>query len=556
MATVAQFNQDQNQQNPNSGGSGQVLNSAGSDGSSGMLSGQSGSDGGGSTPAYSQARAPLSGAPNIQQYLQANAGAGQKLSQGIQNNVQQQAQSLDKQVGSYQQQLQGQYQPLAQNLGESGQQNIQSAFQNPQQLLDAYNAAKTQSSNQPLSNDQQNQLNQYNQFQQLASQGYNPGIQSYGAASQQAGNTLQGGLSNIQQQAQLANTEMGRSRLLQNINQPNYNLGQQSLDSLLLQAQPGTANQLQQGLSGIASQAGQNVNAFNSDAQSKLAALHGLSSQNQQAIQNLFTSGQGGMNDISGNVGNEVQAAIANQQAIMPGLVTASKNNSFTPEQLQQLGLQSGMHTWGVNADPFLSSTDLSGMSKEAQNAAVANPEEFGRYNALNNLLGTATGTNVAQPSIFGTATQQNGPFNPANFDTTGFQNAINAKQNALQGTDFQNFVANKFNPALNNAYMTDVVPEQAINKIQQMISNHALPPEVMAQLKDPTFQAGLTNAASKRISDAGLNQDFVGDTMNKYNSTLNVLQDWLNKTYNPAAGAALGPMDPGANQGRIIHRP
>lgn len=555
MATVAQFNQDQNQQQPgpNQGGSGQVINSTGGGGAAGVSSSTPGGAG-----AYSPPRTPLAGGPNIQQYLQANQGAGQQLSQGIQNNVQSQAQGLNQQLSSYQNQLSQQYNPLQQNLDSNAQTTTQSAFQNPQQLLDAYNASKTQSTNTPLTDSQQQAANQYQQFQQLATGGYGQNIQDYGNAGTQYGYNLQNQLSGIQQSAQNANTEMGRNQLLQNaVGQPNYNIGQQSLDSLFLQAQPGVANQLQQNLGNISQQAGQNVSGFQSDVQSKLNALQGLSSQDQQQIQNLFTNGNAnntGLNQITSNVQNEVQAALAAQPGVVQGFQQAAQAGptyntangqqalgQFTSAQLQQLGLNPDLNAWGVNLGQYMSSTPLSGLSTAGQNTAIAGSDEFNRYNALNQLLGGATGTGTAQQSIFGTNTQQSAtPYNPVTFDTTGFNNAVAQQQKALTGADFTSEINQQFMPAAISHFYGDQSSNIEGN-IAAALKAGVNPNTLYNDLSNSKYQSALGNSLSSEVSANGLNSGFTGMGTQSYSNALSGLKNWLTNTYNPAAYDFLG---------------
>lgn len=532
MATLAQFEQDQNKQQPNDnqGGGGQVLNSSGGD-ASGV------SSIGASSPS-SAPRTPISSTPNIQQYLQANQGAGQNLAQGIQSNVQSQAQGLNQQVGSAQQKLNAQYQPLQQNLS-GGQQTIQSAFQNPQQLLDAYNASKSLQTGQALNDQQQQALSQYNQFQQLNTGGYNPAIQSYGTAAQQYGTPLQSQLQDLQNQAKLANTESGRSQLLQNtVAQPNYSIGQQSLDNLFLQAQPGVANQLKQNLGNISTQSTQNLNQANQDVQSKLAALNALSTQNQQYAKNLFTGqgepGQLGLGGITSNVANEYAQAQQNQPIALSQVQQAATQNQFTPEQLQQLGLGDSYHAWGVNLNPYISANQLQA-ANAGGNAQVATPEEFARYNALNQVLGGPSGT--AQASIFGGA-QQAGGFNPVNFDKAGFETAVQGQKSALTGADFKNAFSG-IAPQIQAAY--GVEAPGIVNSINKMISDGKSPQEVMDALNAIKGHSGQFWDYSNWLHGQGANQGFAEMASDAYGKSLTPYEQWLQKTYQPAENDILG---------------
>lgn len=431
MATIANpYDPNNPNADQNTGGGGTVMPSTGSTG--GAPSG-----GGGSGSAPSASYSP----PNVSQYLAANQGAGQQLSSAIQGNVQNQANQIGQGVSNTQNQLNTQYQPLQQSLNQ-GQQVAKSAFQDPSQLLADYNAGKT---------------NQYNEFQKLNSGGYNPAIQQYGTTAQQGYNPLQGQLGNINQEASSAANEMGRNQLLQQtVGQPNYSQGQQTLDALFLQGQ---GNQLRQNLGGIAQSANQNVNQAQSDAQSKLQALQGLSSGNQQYIKNLF--GQG-LSDIGNNVNSEYTAA-QTAAAGVPDLQQRFANNRLSTEDMASLGLTPGEQTYDVfqksnpdyaNLSKMVQATPLAAAGSTAANAQVANPEEFARYNALNQLAGGGNG-NTLQSSIFGTATTpSNGTFHPATMNNQ-FQTDVNNRANyynkELPTQLIQNFLGNQ-NSALQSS--------------------------------------------------------------------------------------------------------
>lgn len=430
MATIAnQYDPNNPNANQNSGGGGTVMPST---------SGGTPSSGGGSTAGFApQTGGTPSGQPGVQQYLNANQGAGQQLSQGIQNNVQNQANQVTQGVTNSQNQLNSTYQPLQQNLSQ-GQQVANSAFKDPQALLDSYNAAKTQSSSQPLTQQQQTGADQYNQFQKLNTGGYAQDIQNYGNQAQQQQGLTQNQLQQFNQNVPGANTEAGRYQLLQNaVNQPNYNQGQQTLDALFLQGQ---GNQLQGSLNDIKNQVGQVAGTAQNDVTGKIQALQGLSGQNQDYIKNLFTQGnpnaQGmGLNQIGTNVQNEYTQAQKNSDATNQQLQAALASKNLTPEQIQQLGLMPGQHGWGVDigqaghytANPMAA-------ANQGGYAQAATPEEFARYNALNQLAGGPAGN--AQQSIFGTS-QAAGGHTPFNFDTSSYNKAVADKQAAYQ-KDYQ----------------------------------------------------------------------------------------------------------------------
>lgn len=452
MAIVAANGQDPNQQGQtNLGGGGTIM-------SGGMPTG----GGGGASSAYqgpAASGATPSGTPNIQQYLAANQGAGQRLSGAITGNVQNQASQIGQQVNQQQQSLQNQYQPLNQQV-QGGQQAANVAFQDPQALLNAYNAAQQQSNPTPGTTPtapNAQDLSNYNAFQAnvAGTSAYNQQqnqIASYGQAGQQANQALQAQLGMLGQTTAMGANQMGQNQLLQQtVGTPNYSSGQQALDALFLQGQ---GQQLQNNLNNIYNQTNQNVTGLSTDTQNKLAALQQLSGQNAAYTQNLFANGvpgqQGtGLNQIAGNVAQEAAALQQSAPQQQAAIQQAFQNNTFTPQQLQQLGLTQGQQTWGLTAQDIMNAGNLqtpsvSNLSPTALNAAAANPQEFARYNALNQLAGNP------QQSIFGGATTAGG-YNPVSFNAAGLQTAIQ-NQEANVKSDYMAQVQDLYNAIQNQA--------------------------------------------------------------------------------------------------------
>lgn len=475
MATLAQFNQDEEEQTnqaEQTGGGGQVLSSTEGEVSGGQPSG--GQASGSATPA---GRATLSHKPNINQYLQANQGAGEQLAGGIESNVQRQADELGQNVNTYGQQLESKFNPLNQTQ-QQGSQVIQSAFQNPEQLLNAYNAAQNQESGQSLSDDQQSSLNQYNQFQAYnnpnAAGGINQQIANYGSAGQNANFNLQNQYQGINQQIGQANTESGRFGLLQKaVGQPSYNTGQQTLDALFLQAQPGVTRQLQQNLGNIGQESRQQINELGTDAQSKLRALQGLSAQNQKSVKDTFT---GGLQDINQNVKNSYNQLAATAPGLQERIRQGVLNNKLRGDDFSELGYNTSkdgpLHTWGLSGQEILNAGNFSAnpllAAEQGGYAQAASPEEFARYNALNQLAGGPSGL---QSNMFGTATTA-GNYDPISFDQSALQNSINARKNTIMGTDFKNALGQvganvNIDPVMNAIRSRNLDPEQAKGLIE-----------------------------------------------------------------------------------------
>lgn len=369
-----------------------------------------------------------SGRPNIKQYMQANQDAGNRLAGGIQNKTQNEASKLNTSINQNRNQLNTSANPLQQNLGEAGSQKIQSAFKDPSAILA-----------------QQDQLGQ---FKKLQNQGYNTDINAIQQNVAGAQNTLQSQVGNLANKATQAGTEEGRFELLRNsFSQPTYNRGQQKLDQLFLQAQPGVNKGLQQNLNNVATQAGQGVGAFSAEAQSKLQALQGLSQQRADEIQNLVKGGtsEGLEDDLNSrgldDIGASSQAQIAAAQAKLganAGLQSRLASNTLTAEDLAQLGLTEGQELWDASPTNYFQASTMDPNSVNA--ASVADPNEVARYRALQQLSGDTSA------DIFGGA-QEFGTFNPYQWDKEALNAQAGKSKQYWEGEALQNVVKKMTTP-------------------------------------------------------------------------------------------------------------
>jgi hypothetical protein len=544
MAILAPNGQDPNNPNnnqPNQGGGGTVMNSAAGGGNAPGVSGGGGGATGGASNTQARPAGNPSGTPNVNDYLNANQGAGQKLASGITTNVQNQANQVNNQVNTSQNQLNSQYNPLNQTLGQ-GQSAANTAFQDPSALLSAYQNAQAssaggsayqgpQANNTDLANYNAFQgdvagTNQYNQQQQQ--------LQNYNNTGQQANNTAQTQLNSLGQTTGSAANEMGRNQLLQNtVGNSNYNQGQQTLDSLFLQGQ---GNQLQQNLGNIQNQTAANVNNANTDYQTKLNNLQGLSGSNTQYAKNLFLNGPGttanapqgqGLNQI----GTAATAAAAADNASAPAQLAAlqaaaAANNGqgrFTAAQLQQLGLQPGEQAWGVGLGGGTGDANFIQAGTPATAATATDQATLDRYNALNQLAG---GPNGLQTSVFGNATTAGG-YNPINFNNAGFQTAVQNQQNAILGSDFSNAISG-ISGTDNSSFanlIQNLQTQQAAGKLtpQQAMQEANAVKQSYVNSTNAMGQGQLTPAAT--VADQRLQS----------------LTNYYNNVYNPAAGDTLG---------------
>lgn len=330
----------------------------------------------GAAPAAAPARRQLGTgqAANIRQYIQANlpfrAQAG-GLAGAISERAEQRAGEVGRGVERGRQAFEAAARPIEEQVGERGRELIQTAFKDPQQLLQ-----------------QQQQLQQ---FQQLRQQQLQPQIQQLAPGLQQAQQQAQ----MLQQQAQQAGGEAGRFQLLrEQFGTPTYTTGQQRLDQLLLQAAPGQARQLQTRLGQLAGQAGQQIAGLQSEAAARRAALGQLAGQRAEEIQTLFERGaeaegletelgQRGYRDIQEDIQARLAAAQAGAPAELEQFRQRLATRELTPEDIQQLGLTAGQAIYDVDLAEFISPA-----TAQATVSGIMSPEEFARYSALQELTG------------------------------------------------------------------------------------------------------------------------------------------------------------------------
>lgn len=418
MATEVNFNKDdENEENQLSGGA---------DASQGGASASPQAGAGGATAAAGPAAARPSspgGRPNIRQYLEANQGAGQNLASGIQNKTQAKAGEIEKGIAEGRNQLQAATNPLEQKLGEQGQQVVKTAFRDPASLL--------------------KQQDQLSEFQKLRSGGYGQDISGVNQQAQQQQQALQGQVNQLGQTADLAGSEGGRFELLRNTyGQPTYTRGQQRLDQLFLQAQPGAAKNLQSGLQGIQQGQAQNLSGLSSEAQAKINALSGLAGQRADEWQKLYSGGAGegldtnlqdrGLADIDASSQKRLADA-QGQIEYASGARDRLGKNALTSQDISNLGLSdlTGKTLYDINLGNYMNQTD-----KEATLAGTADQAEVARYRALKQLSGDTSG------DLFGGAAgDQIGGFKAYDFNKDKLAQDLTSTQKRFEQDNVNNII-------------------------------------------------------------------------------------------------------------------
>lgn len=356
---------------------------------------------------------------NLQRYIQANKGFN--TAEQITNPAAQNAQSIRQGIESQKQQVGQQAQNLSNRINTQGQQLQQQAFQDPNAVL--------------------NNQDQLQEFQKLRTGGYGSDVGALGANANQYQQQVQ----NIQDQAQAAGTEAGRFGLLQQrFGTPGYSRGQQRLDQLLLQSTPGAAQNLRSTLQQQAQQTAQAQTGYQNDITAQQAALNPQIQARQDAINKLLQSGneegiegslgQRGLSDIEGNLTQRLDQ----MRTDLPETYNQELGNLQSNFQSSLVPLQGRENIYNLNLADYLAPKDvLEGRLSQATAQQLANPEDYARYNALQQLSG-------GNSQYFGNVDQsQLGKFNPLTYDTEHLNKDLETRKN-----DVESFTGNLKNLA------------------------------------------------------------------------------------------------------------
>lgn len=358
------------------------------------------------------AQPKASGFTNIQKYIAANKGAGEKLAGRIGQDVERSEGEVNKAVqdtGTFGNQIQAEKDRIAQASGFA-----QQLGQDPTQLTA-----------------DPNKLNAFTQLRTGQTAAGN--IQQGGQA---AFDTAQNKLNTLNQQAQLVGTEPGRFQMLQQaLGRPTYNKGQQRLDQLLvqsggggvlgnLQKQATNAAQQATGTLGTAQQGfqtglGEVGTQAEAAKQQLLGALGGLDDPNTPDVdesKGAFGGLQQGLRTKQQEFINQNQTL---KDAIQSGLGGENSlyKDQFSSDALRSLGLTQGQSLYDLNLAELVQPKFERGMVTEQ---SVATPEQLARYNALASLSGS-------NPSYLNS--QQVGTAQGLQVDPTQLQEALGRAQ-------------------------------------------------------------------------------------------------------------------------------
>lgn len=434
---------------------------------------------------------------NIQRYLQANQGAGQRIASQIGQNIgqnlqqqQQKAQDYYSKFGRAAEQAQQTAQQgvgFQQQLGQIGQQ-IQQVTLTPEQLADQELAQ------QQLANRQQQNLNaiesftqdpNFQKFQEIqAGRGINE--QLLALQQQRAYQQAQEAQQTAQQAQQQLGSESGRFELLRQSfgggNRPGYTTGQQRLDQLLL----GRSNDLGQVQSDVATkarelqqqakeagQAGQTVNTLAEQERSLLESIAKQSQGNEEAYMNMLRSYIDPTNiqrkqEFEG-LGSAIGTYVPEYNPETQKYTQKAYSPGFTTEQMKNLGVEGAQGVYNVFKDEAFTKTAgetpeernynlakvLAEEGRRAQTAQdIANEQDVARYNALRKIMGATEPGQITKVSDIGAAYI-------AKTGDAGLKERLASAQKQFDDIAKQNLIKSHY-ASKDSVYAT---PEQLINQ-------------------------------------------------------------------------------------------
>lgn len=349
-----------------------------------------------STPPVSKVQQPKGSGrfTNLQKYVQANTGAGERLASSVNR------------------QMEKGYRPFKAEANTQ-QQNVQTGLQQGQQAIQTGQGLNTQMSADTFTPEKAVEfINQGNNLAQVSAFRTGQGVDE--AAIQKQKQAFEQATANLGQKVdergQQVGTELGRINLLKEAfggqNRGQYSAGSSRLDNLLLQAQPGNLQALNQNvfsnkenvqrLQQKAVEQGKTLEQVIADENALQTAIQGTTAANVDK----FKTGLG--NQVEGfNQGIESKIKTGNEfvdfynkaltdQAFKDKYGMSKSDYKFNQDLWNKFGLQEGQQTFNVfnNADLNLGQVaDIE--SRRAQDwRDVANQANVGQYSALAQLKG------------------------------------------------------------------------------------------------------------------------------------------------------------------------
>lgn len=247
------------------------------------------------------------------------------------------------------------------------------------------------------------------------------------ASNQNAFNQVTGAVQSAQDQAKLAGNASGRFTLLDSFfGKPTYNVGQKSLDNLLVQrggglnasALKGSANSLAQATRGKERELQNVASAKRGEVeQSANLARSALGIDNSRNL-----TGAGALGDFDKGLKERVAVTAADSKAKYDRLIANYMAGTLTDEDRRELGLTKGEGLYNLDLNSYLSPGDTA----SAQN--VASADDYAKYKALNE-MGGLTGQLLTDPS-------QAGSYKGVGVNTSGIRDYLKNTATEYQAAD------------------------------------------------------------------------------------------------------------------------
>ena len=360
MANIV--NPEENEQNSQSQGS--------------PVSQTGGLSGGASTPSAATNNTPQpkgSGRfTNIQKYLDANQGAGQKLAGGIKEKSDEYTSSIRE--------------------GIESSKNIQQGVQDEQNRVGqaGYYSDKIQNDSVAAANENLDDITKLRLGQSDANKLYGQGVQTV--------SNIQTNLNPLDQMGQNLGTEGGRFQVLQDVYggayKPQYNMGQRRLDQTLLQSQGGNElNELQKMINQSVSEGQDSLSGLNQTLGQDIGSLrYGTQDAKNQilsAIGDFGTGGGGALGTLRQDFGTEQAAREAELQNYLNTARGQFGSGTVSQNTADMLGFT------GTENVSDLDLTDYANKNIQLGDTDVTMADVIGRsnldprLNALSQLAGT-----------------------------------------------------------------------------------------------------------------------------------------------------------------------
>lgn len=493
---------------------------------------------------YSSGTAPSKGSgrfTNLQNYIGANQGAGDRLAQGINGNLNRSSaddkQKTETQASSVREGIES-----AQNKLNTGSGYLNQIGQNN------FNANDI--------TDNADKLNEFTNFR--TNQAVDPNTLKTNLAGAQAQSAQYQNV--LQNQANQANTESGRFNLLKNAfnggsaAQNPYSAGQQRLDQLFLQSGGNNGvqtiqNNIKNNLS-AASDMNAGINAFGGQINDVGNNASTLASNLQNKTGELETGYINNLqNQVAGvNAGRDTSRD--QYQRFFNGVTGHDPSNPLNQDLLNSSGLKQGEQTFNVLNNPLLTSDKYVNFDNRNANDYhdIATSQDVNRYGALSKLAGIDPGKLSQTGMLVDPATGQLS--NAASFktgqgslrsdlDTAKQQFLDNATQTNLTGNGQANY-GTVFGDGVANIYKTgnamdylngvDTNPLPTTQYLGGVTdATNKANTDLQSQLQAYLDQAGFGNyiGANGLTSGASNLQDFgYGDTTNSTRGIYNPKND------------------------------